>query len=70
MARYSEHNTNNIYQTAESFPANCLLHDGSLLFEGAPVWRTDVLDRIHKSFVATSDEGDRSFIYKLSGTEA
>lgn len=65
MARYSEHNTNNIYQTAESFRANCLLHDGSLLFEGASVWRTDVLERLHRAFVATPDDGDRSFIVKF-----
>src|SRR5690554_3678288 len=65
MARYSEHDTTKIYQAAEAFRANCLLSDGSLLFQDASVWRPDVLDRIHKAFVATPDEGDRSFIVKF-----
>lgn len=65
MARYSEHNTNKIYQVANAFRDNCLLKDGSLLFEGASVWRPDLLDRIHTAFVATPDEGDRSFIVKF-----
>ena len=65
MARYSEHDTSKIYQAAESFRANCLLHDGSLLFGDAPVWRPDVLDSIHKAFVATPDEGDRTFMVKF-----
>ena len=33
MARYSEHNTSRIYETADSFRNNCLLCNGSLLFE-------------------------------------
>jgi 5-methylcytosine-specific restriction protein B len=65
MALYSEHDTGKIYQAAQSFRDNCLLIDGSLLFESAAVWRSDVLDRIHKAFVATPDEGDRSFIVKF-----
>ncbi len=65
MARYSEHETNKIYQAADIFRANCFLRDGSLLFEDASVWRADILDRLHKAFVATPDEGDRSFIVKF-----
>lgn len=66
MARFSEHDTNKIYQAADAFRANCLLSDGSLVFEGVSVWRPEVLDRIHRAFVATPDEGDRTFIVKLS----
>lgn len=65
MARHSEHDTSKIFRTAEAFRTRCLLRDGSLLFDGASVWRLDVLDRIHKAFVATPDEGDRSFIVKF-----
>jgi 5-methylcytosine-specific restriction protein B len=65
MARHTEHDTSRIYRVAEAFRANCLLSDGSLLFEGASVWRPDVLDQIHKAFVATPDEGDRSFTVKF-----
>lgn len=65
MARYSESDTSKIYQAADLFRTNCLLGDGSLLFADATVWRRDVLDRIHTAFVATPDEGDRSFIDKF-----
>lgn len=66
----TEHDTSKIYQAAESFRTNCLLRDGSLLSEDASVWRLNVLDRIHKAFVVTSDEGGRSSIGKLSETAA
>lgn len=58
MARHTEHDTSRIYQVADAFRANCLLHDGSLLFEGSSVWRPDALDQIHKAFVANNIEGD------------
>jgi 5-methylcytosine-specific restriction protein B len=65
MARYSEHDTSRIYEAADAFRNNCLLRDGSLLFEQASLWRPELLESIHKAFVATPDEGDRSFIDKF-----
>lgn len=65
MARYSEHDPTNIYNTAQNFRDNCLLRDGSLVFDGAALWQTDLLERIHEAFVTTPDEGDRSFIDKF-----
>ena len=65
MARYSEHDTSRIYEAADAFRNNCLLRDGSLLFDEASLWRPELLDSIHKVFVATPDEGDRSFIEKF-----
>ena len=65
MARYSEQDTSKIYETAQTFLHSCLLRDGSLLFDGAALWRTELLERIHKVFVDTPDEGDRSFIEKF-----
>lgn len=65
MARYSEHDTSKIYESAKAFSANCLLRDGSLLFEGSALWRSELLAQIHKAFVDTPDEGDRSFIDKF-----
>jgi len=65
VARYSEHDTDRIYQAAEAFRADCLLGDGSLLFQDASIWCLNVLDRLHKAFVATPDEGDRSFMVKF-----
>ncbi len=67
MARYSEHDTAKIYQAADAFRTNCLLRDGSLLFADPSVWRSDVLDLIHKAFVAAPDEGDRTFIWYTEG---
>ena len=65
MARYSEHDTSRIYEAADAFRNNCLLRDGSLLFEQVSLWRPELLESIHKAFVATPDEGDRSFIDKF-----
>lgn len=65
MAHYSGHGTRKIYQVAEDFRTKCLLNDGSLLFDQASIWRQDVLEKIHERFVATPDEGDRSFIDKF-----
>jgi 5-methylcytosine-specific restriction protein B len=65
MARYSEHDTSRIYEAADAFRNNCLLRDGSLLFEQTSLWRPELLESIHKAFVATPDEGDRSFIDKF-----
>jgi 5-methylcytosine-specific restriction protein B len=65
MARYTEHDTSKIYRVAEAFRDSCLLRDDSLLFDNASIWRPDVLDRLHEAFVATPDEGDRSFIAKF-----
>lgn len=65
MARFSETDTSKIYQAANLFRDHCLLGNRSLLFEDTAVWRLEILDRIHKAFVATPDEGDRSFIVKF-----
>ncbi|WP_176300921.1 hypothetical protein [Burkholderia vietnamiensis] len=65
MARYSERDTDRIYEVAEAFRSNCLLHDSSLLFDGASVWRLDVLDCVHKAFAAPPDEDGQSFIVKF-----
>ncbi len=65
MARYSEQDTSRVYEAAEAFRNNCLLDDGSLFFEGARLWRPDLLESVHKAFVAAPDEGERSFIDKF-----
>ena len=54
-----------IYQVAQNFLNNCLLRDGSLLFQGDAVWTLAALERLHKVFVATPDESDRSFLTKF-----
>ena len=65
MARYSEHDTSKINQAAESFRANCLLCDGALMFDDAPVWRLNVLCSIHMAFVAILGDVNRMFTVKL-----
>lgn len=65
MARYSEHDISKIYEAADLFRTNCLLEEGSLLFGDTSLWRPDILEQIHKAFVATPDEGDRTFIDKF-----
>ncbi len=65
MARHTEHDTSRIYPVADAFRANCLLHDGSLLFEGSSVWRPEALEQIRKVFVANNIKGDQSFIVKF-----
>jgi len=65
MARYSDHDTSRIYEAADAFRNSCLLRNGSLLFEQVSLWRPELLESIHKAFVATPDEGDRSFIDKF-----
>lgn len=65
MARHTEYETKEIFKTAEAFRDNCLLRDGSLLFDGNAVWSANVLGRLHKAFVETPDEGDRSFSVKF-----
>ena len=42
MARYSEHDTSKIYEAAQNFRDNCLLRDGSLVFDDAAIWKADL----------------------------
>lgn len=65
MARYSEGETSKTYAAAERFRDQCLRRDGSLIFDGASVWTSDNLAALHRAFVATPDEGDRSFVDKF-----
>jgi 5-methylcytosine-specific restriction protein B len=65
MARYTDHNPIKIYGVAEAFRENCLLRDGSLLFDGASIWHPDVLTRFQSAFVGNPGEGERSFSVKL-----
>lgn len=65
MARYSERDTSKTYSAAERFKDECLKKDGSLLFDGASVWTPDNLATLHRVFVASPDEGDRSFVDKF-----
>jgi len=65
MARLTEHDPTKIFEVAEAFRAECLLSNYSLVFGEESVWRPETLDRFYKAFVATPDEGDRSFMDKF-----
>jgi len=65
MARYSERDTSSTYEAAEQFREQCLRRDGALLFDGASLWTTANLDKLHEVFVAAPDAGDRSFTDKF-----
>lgn len=64
MARYSERNTSKTYAAAERLRDACLRRDGSILFDDASVWTPEGLAKLHQVFVASPDEGERSFIDK------
>lgn len=63
MARLPEHS--NIYQVAQAFLKDCLIGNGSLLFDGTEVWTREALDRLHGDFVAKPDAGSRPFFDKF-----
>lgn len=65
MARYSERDASKTYAAAERFRDACLRGDGSLLFDNAAVWTTENLAKLHQGFVASPDEGERSFVDKF-----
>lgn len=67
MARFNGEgrDTTATYQAAEAFRDRCLLADGSLIFDGAPVWTPANLDRLREKFVDAPDESDRSFEEKF-----
>lgn len=65
MARYSEHNTQPIYDAATRLLERCLQGDGSLLRDDVTLWTLGNLEKIHEVFVAAPDEGDRSFTEKF-----
>ncbi len=67
MALFSEHDTSKIFEVARSFKANCLLRDGSLLFEGQNLWNRDALNSLRQAFVDAPDESDGNFLPKFKG---
>jgi 5-methylcytosine-specific restriction protein B len=64
MARYSEHNTQPIYDAAARLLERCLQGNGSLFVNDVELWTLGNLEKIHEVFVAAPDEGDRTFTDK------
>src|ERR1700751_215170 len=61
MARYSEHDSGDIYKLAASWKTKCLLEGGSLLWEGAQVWTKETLEAFKACFTDRPDESGDSF---------
>lgn len=61
MARYSEYNTDGIYQLAASWKTKCLLEGASLLWEGEQVWTKQTLEAFKACFTDRPDVSGDSF---------
>jgi 5-methylcytosine-specific restriction enzyme B len=74
MARYSEHDSGDIYKLAASWKTKCLLEGGSLLWEGEQVWTKETLEAFKACFTDRPDESGDSFEEKfkrqLAGEDA
>jgi len=65
MARFSEQDTRAIYEASERFRGECLLKDGSLLFDAESVWTEDHVEHLRRVFVEAPDESGRRFLEKF-----
>jgi 5-methylcytosine-specific restriction enzyme B len=65
MARYSEHDTEGIYERASSWKTKCLLEGGSLLWVGEQVWTKQTLEAFKTCFTDRPDESGDSFEVKF-----
>ena len=65
MARYSEHDTANIYLTADAWKTACILGGKSLLWPKESVWSEENLKEFKKRFIDNPDESQRSFEEKF-----
>lgn len=65
MARYSEHDTANIYLTADAWKTACILDGKSLLWPKESVWTEENLKEFKKRFIDNPDESQRSFEEKF-----
>lgn len=66
MAKFTEFNTNSIYEVGARFLERCLQNDGSLIHNDLKLWTLDSLEKIRKTFIESPDEGDRSFTDKFA----
>ena len=65
MARYSEHDTEGIYELAASWKTRCLIEGRSLLWENEHVWTKEALDAFKACFIDRPDESSDNFEEKF-----
>ncbi|UOR13724.1 AAA family ATPase [Halobacillus amylolyticus] len=54
-----------VYDAAEKWKENCLLNDGSLIWDGEPIWTAHNISRFINIFIESPDESGDSFDDKL-----
>jgi 5-methylcytosine-specific restriction protein B len=66
MARQnSKRDTSPILSAGESWIAECLLKDGSVLMRGKSLWTAPLVDEVYRAFVEHPDVGADDFMTKL-----
>lgn len=65
MARFVSHGSDLVYQAAEAFRDQCLMAEGSLLFDDISLWTATNLAELHKAFNAAPDVSQRNFLEKF-----
>lgn len=66
MARYSNHDRDPIDAIVDRWREDCLIHDGSLLFEGERIWTAQTVDELYSHFnLDLQEDPDRSFEEKF-----
>lgn len=65
MAQFGSPETDNIYKVVEKFREQCLIKDGSLLFDGSNLWTSELLTKIKVAFIDRPDESKREFLDKF-----
>jgi 5-methylcytosine-specific restriction protein B len=61
MARYSERNRQPVDEVVARWRDECLIEDGSLLFEGEHIWTAESAQELVERFNERPLEDDRSF---------
>ena len=64
MARYPH--ASKIYEVAELFANECLIGDGSLLWQDRRVWTRENLNRLWSALVENPDTGNEDYMTKLA----
>jgi 5-methylcytosine-specific restriction protein B len=65
MARYAKHETDGLFQIAESWKENCLIGEKSLLWADESIWTHETLNGLKNCFIDNPDESDDSFEVKF-----
>jgi 5-methylcytosine-specific restriction protein B len=66
MARYSEHDRAAVDTTVDRWREDCLIHDGSLLYDGEHIWTPEAVEELYNKFnLDPQEDKERSFEQKF-----